>query len=134
MIQTITLNEGATAQETFDRVVTHLRTQGRPAMSIGGTCAYLTAEGLKCAAGCLVPEGSRLQEGTKIISQVDYGMAPLKFPALIGELQRAHDQPTENQRPLSEWAVKCAARCVRVAEDFDLDDSLAAAWLAELSR
>lgn len=46
-------------QEIFDKVLDHLRTQGKPAVeSIKGICQYLTNDGRKCAIGCLIPEGS----------------------------------------------------------------------------
>lgn len=52
-----------TKQEIFNKVVTHLRKQGRKAMrfvnnELGGStfCAYRTSEGLCCAIGCLIPE------------------------------------------------------------------------------
>lgn len=57
-------------QEMFDKVVTHLLTQKARSLgpgptgamwamlmqSGGSTCLYRNDEGLKCAAGCLIPE------------------------------------------------------------------------------
>lgn len=51
-----------TYQETFDRVITHLKTQGRQAMlnapeiALKGSCAYRAPGGLRCAIGCLIPD------------------------------------------------------------------------------
>lgn len=45
-----------TKQEAFDKVVRHLVAQGRPALNRNKSCAYLSADGLKCAAGCLIPD------------------------------------------------------------------------------
>ena len=45
-----------TNQEAFDKVVRHLVAQGRPAINANGSCAYLSEDGRKCAAGCLIPE------------------------------------------------------------------------------
>lgn len=46
-----------TKQETFDTVVDHLRKQGAKAVAnCGGGCSYRNPEGLKCAAGCLIPD------------------------------------------------------------------------------
>lgn len=42
-------------QEVYDTVVNHHRTQGRQATS-NGSCRYRTADGLKCAIGCLIPD------------------------------------------------------------------------------
>lgn len=44
-----------TDQETFNKVYTHLLTQGEKSL-IGTKCAYRGAEGRKCAVGCLIPD------------------------------------------------------------------------------
>jgi hypothetical protein len=44
----------AEAQRVFDRVATHLFTQGTRAFE-GGACRYRTEAGLMCAVGCFVP-------------------------------------------------------------------------------
>lgn len=48
-----------TKQQTFDKVVKHLRKQRKKAKCsskfLKGTCAYRTKSGLTCAAGCLIP-------------------------------------------------------------------------------
>ncbi len=44
-----------TKQETFDKVVNHLRKQGRRATR-GPSCAYRSLDGAMCAAGCLIPD------------------------------------------------------------------------------
>ncbi len=48
-----------TKQEIFDKVATHLLTQGERAWSneLGG-CAYRGIGGLRCAVGCLIPDES----------------------------------------------------------------------------
>ena len=43
-------------QEIFDTVVNHLRTQGRKSIDNNGYCKYRSAQGLKCAIGCLIPD------------------------------------------------------------------------------
>lgn len=50
-----------TKQETFDTVVAHLRKQGAKAEK-DGFCKYRTPEGLKCAAGCLIPDSDYKEE------------------------------------------------------------------------
>lgn len=54
-----------TKQEIFDRVEQHLAQQGEPALCMlpqydeydeEYSCAYRTPRGLKCAAGCLIPD------------------------------------------------------------------------------
>lgn len=44
-----------TSQEVFDKVVVHLRKQGRQAVK-DGCCLYRSPEGLKCAVGCLIED------------------------------------------------------------------------------
>ena len=47
----------ATAQEVFDFVAHHLLTQNERSVSpLGAECAYRGQNGLKCAAGCLIPD------------------------------------------------------------------------------
>ena len=45
-----------TNQQTFTLVRNHLLKQGKKALDDRCNCCYLT-NGLKCAAGCLIPEG-----------------------------------------------------------------------------
>lgn len=49
-----------TKQQTFNKVVRHLRKQQKKAKCsskfLKGTCAYRTKSGLMCAAGCLIPD------------------------------------------------------------------------------
>ncbi len=50
-----------TPQEIFDTVATHLRTQGRKAMTSYGKCSYriydeTSQRMLKCAVGCLISD------------------------------------------------------------------------------
>jgi hypothetical protein len=80
-------------QDLFDKVVTHVIKQGRPGMQ-GHKCMYLTDDGLKCAAGCLIPDGhpalyqnSRWSDLTQRYE--DLGEIGNSF--LIQELQFAHD-------------------------------------------
>jgi hypothetical protein len=45
-----------TRQQIFTKVKNHLLSQNAKAMGKYGTCMYRTAEGLKCAVGCLIPD------------------------------------------------------------------------------
>lgn len=49
-----------TKQEVFDKVAEHLLTQNAKATE-GGFCRYKTKSGLKCAVGCLIPDGHPAQ-------------------------------------------------------------------------
>lgn len=51
----------ATKQETFDTVVAHLRKQGRKSEG-KDFCLYRGADGLMCAAGCLIPDSKYRQD------------------------------------------------------------------------
>lgn len=53
-----------TAQEIFEKVAKHLLTQGCRA-EVMGSCKYLTGDGLKCAVGCLIPDGHEGQRSSK---------------------------------------------------------------------
>ncbi len=63
-----------TLQETYDKVVAHLRKQGIRAMKQEpngfSACVYRNNEGLKCAAGCLIPDEkySPYMEGMAVVS------------------------------------------------------------------
>ena len=44
-----------TQQQIFDKVATHLLTQGAKSM-MGDTCRYRGSNGAKCAVGCLIKD------------------------------------------------------------------------------
>lgn len=84
-------------QETFDRVVTHLRTQGCKAQ-FGGHCRYrVNFPPRKCAAGCLIPdtqyraamEGKRIE--TVLNAFPDTFGDEAHDPRLVADLQHIHD-------------------------------------------
>ena len=90
-------------QEIFDTVVTHLRKQGKKAVVMGSegpSCMYRSPDGLKCAAGCLIPDRDYLPEfeGVTINDGDHYPVVKYfssKFDEdgmeLISELQTVHD-------------------------------------------
>lgn len=91
-----------TAQEIFDKVVDHLRRQGKKARSASGRCMYRTHsnEGtiLKCAIGCLIPddEYSSKMEGANVNKCMSY--SPTLYRLLVSSdvelayvLQFVHD-------------------------------------------
>jgi len=99
-------------QETFDKVVEHLRKQNELSQR-NGTCLYRGPNGLKCAAGCLIPDElyEARMEGkivsASILNKVfkDYNID------LIGSLQKCHDY-TE----IEDWEGKFKA----IANLYDL--------------
>ena len=112
--------DGLTAQEVFDTVVNHFKTQKVPAVT-GRRCLYRTPDGLKCAAGILIKDEdySPDMEGTDfsgIASDLPYLYDHVD---LIQRLQDVHDSvgvellTTFTRNKLKE-----------VAEEYSLNDSL----------
>jgi hypothetical protein len=89
-----------TEQQVFDVVVEHLMTQGAVSWSCEfNGCVYRSADGKKCAIGCLIPDskyspsleglpstGPEVLEALKETVQI----SP-KIVNLLMELQRIHD-------------------------------------------
>ena len=44
-------------REIFNRVSAHLLKQNAKAVDEYGSCCFLTTDGLRCAIGCLIPDG-----------------------------------------------------------------------------
>ena len=118
-----------TDQEIFDKVATHLLTQGKRAghlMDDGEfRCMYRGPEGTTCAIGCLIPDDlySRNMENNNIHALQD------KFPEIanffemnsnitrvffLNSLQRAHDNYFEDPGTLK-------TRLARVAVEYGLN-------------
>ena len=108
-----------TAQELFDTIVTHLRTQGRLCITLAG-CAYRGDEGSMCAIGCLIPNEaySSDMEGKSIIGLLCSDLLP---ESLKNEL-KAHDrlltsmQDIHDRCTVSSWEDEFK----RVAHEYDL--------------
>lgn len=88
-----------TPQEVYDFIVNHLRTQNARAYNkITNSCRYRTAEGLTCAAGCLIPE--RLYDPEYEDMAWDGPNIKVVFPSihtqLIKSLQIVHDNYLEH--------------------------------------
>lgn len=92
-----------TEQEVFDIVSRHLITQNKKSDG-GGFCAYRNPDGLKCAAGALIPDehyNSSL-EGCSWYELVAKNKVPSDHSVIIDELQMIHDgtEPTEWEQEL----------------------------------
>ena len=85
-----------TAQEVFDKVVNHLRTQGKRAIDAEGYCVYRAPDGCKCAAGCLIPDADYKPEYEKHtvwnIEHVFERLGLSEHMRLIAGLQGIHDR------------------------------------------
>lgn len=110
------------SQDTFDFVATHIFTQGKRAFENEG-CKYRTSDGLKCAAGCLIPDNlysPDMDQGKKkdlsihsIIrkhSSIDLYVA--HNAGLIRSLQIAHD--TNDDRWIDESRMKKSLSIVAI--------------------
>jgi hypothetical protein len=104
-----------TNQQVFNKVIRHLRRQGKAAV-VDGVCAYRASDGSKCAVGCLIPDElyHPYMEGV----QADKEEMP-KFLRLLGvdvrlakRLQCLHDRVlylAESCNDEFEFAVECLA-------------------------
>lgn len=89
-----------TAQQIFDKVVNHLRQQGKQSYNYAmDFCAYRGLGETKCAIGCLIPDSEYTSdiEGKSIDKLIYQSNCPpsLKYVAsylnLLADLQGAHD-------------------------------------------
>lgn len=100
-MQPITLGtlSQATEQEVFDQVAVHLITQGVRAVNELGLCVYLTADGKKCAAGCLISTEEYKKLSVSVIDLNNVGWITLRNREIVPEenftlvcdLQGIHD-------------------------------------------
>lgn len=117
-----------TNQETFDTVVTALRKQEKPSVNEIGECMYRGPNGLKCAAGHLIPDDKYNPEFEGIaITEWDIGPI-LKEQGydirLVEELQDAHDSSSNYYGYLSKgYLSKLEERFKGIAEKFQLSYS-----------
>lgn len=90
----------ATEQEVFDQVAIHLLRQNRKSHILNDTCAYRGADGLKCAAGCLIADNeySPGMETLQWAGLVRRQVVPGFHSQLVRSLQDIHDQ-----FPVQEW-------------------------------
>lgn len=82
-----------TNQEAFDKMVAHLRKQGKPAHE-DGSCRYRTKDGLMCAVGCLITDAEyeRGMEGRGVEAiMAAYEVLQDLDPPLLAEMQDTHD-------------------------------------------
>lgn len=91
-------------QETFDYVIKHLYTQGKPALNNDGECMYRTSEGLMCAVGCLIPDNlyNENMEFTEIMEVSRKYKVPENvelYREMLLSLQRIHDRWGDNKFP-----------------------------------
>lgn len=118
-----------TNQEIFDKVATHLLTQGKKSINDEWRCLYHGPNGLMCAAGCLMlgSEDTSSFEGTSIpnpsaedtlthkesavLDALERGGVPRTCEALnlVSDLQDLHDN--DNPREWLDALRYCAEAC-----------------------
>jgi hypothetical protein len=79
-------------QTLFNKVVRHLLTQKAQSTS-GGNCCYRSPDGLKCAAGCLLPDNFDFERYNRDrwSSLVEQKLVSGSNYKLICDLQNIHD-------------------------------------------
>lgn len=94
-MKTITINNLAesTTKEVFEYIKHHLLTQMKRCVDDKGDCLYRDKEGLKCAAGCLIPDNmyDPNLEYKKWYSLVVEKSVPKEHRELIRKMQCIHD-------------------------------------------
>lgn len=89
----------ATPQQVFDQVAAHLRSQGRRSL-YDGTCAYRGANGLMCAAGCLMSDSEyhqKMDENMTWKALIEENYVGNCHADLITALQLTHDAVEPNR-------------------------------------
>lgn len=116
------------AQEIFDKVATHLFTQGRRAKNTEGKCVYRAPDGAKCAVGILIPDADYTEnieiaaasDAIAILAKHSPACAALlPHSDLLEKLQTVHD---EHNNWMDSEIMRDALS--DVANDFDLDPSI----------
>ena len=115
-----------TKQEIFDKVVRALIEQGRPSVDpITGFCLYRGPDGVKCAAGFLIPD-ERYQaifEDQDIYSLADWGAFDdydADLMDLFQSLQHAHDNAASRTINPDKWVHLFLKNAARVAHEHEL--------------
>lgn len=125
-------------QETFDKIVTHLLMQGKPATktqeSGSVSCVYRGDEGTMCAIGCLIPDEkySPQLEGRSIgrftndeLSIIGFDPSDDEMFSLLRDCQRVHDYSKSPYYTFNEWILtkmKVVADVHGLVWDYDPDD------------
>lgn len=110
------------AQQVFDKVLTHLRAQGVPSLDDEGNCAYRGEDGRMCAAGCLLDDGvlDTSMENSHFRALVDDGAIPKHIADhvdLIMGLQSAHDTAL-NGYGMAVWESRMSEIAAKLSLDY----------------
>ncbi len=97
LLTRIEQNKPVEAQELYDYIVEAIVKQGRPSVGDNDRCLYRGPDGLKCAAGHVIPDSMYspiAMENAGVLALADQGQMPkslIPHIGLIGTLQNAHD-------------------------------------------
>ena len=83
-----------TPQQTFDYVCHNLLQQGQRSVDDDGQCAYRGANGLKCAAGWLIPD-DKYHSDFECTAACDLDFK-FEHRDLVQSLQEAHDESDDS--------------------------------------
>ena len=95
-------NQPVEAQELYDFIVEAIVKQGRPSVGDNDRCLYRGPDGLKCAAGHVIPDSMYspvAMENAGVYQLESQGELPkslIPHVNLIGYLQDAHDAASSN--------------------------------------
>lgn len=88
-------------QGIYDKIVNHLRKQGKPSIDLTGYCAYRGTDGLSCAVGCLISDDAYnpdIEGDSARSSKVEEALIasgiPMNIPKVsifLHEMQKIHD-------------------------------------------
>jgi hypothetical protein len=97
LLTRIEQNQPVEAQELYDYIVEAIVKQGRPSVGDNDRCLYRGPDGLKCAAGHVIPDSfysALIEENTGVLQLRLKGRLPKSLAPhvdLISYLQDAHD-------------------------------------------
>ncbi len=95
--------ESMSAQEIFNKVVTHLRNQNRRSVDRNNQCVYLSSDGDQCAIGCLIPKEDYLSTMERKNVTLLFNSFHL-FDNLAAHLPLLYDlQCIHDQREVRSW-------------------------------
>jgi len=97
LLTRIEQNQPVEAQELFNYIVEAIVKQGRPSVGDNDRCLYRGPDGLKCAAGHVIPDSmySEAMENQGIVGVAEANLLPVSLSThidLITRLQYLHDK------------------------------------------
>lgn len=113
----------ATAQQVFDQVANHLLTQKIKSKGVK-YCRYKTAEGLMCAAGCLIGDDEydeKFETAGSWRSVVENGYVSNTHLYLITDLQDLHDNKIKWDLHEEDLITDIKSNLKTVANRFNLE-------------